>query len=146
MTDPSADSAAERPASRYGRLVRRPRRRAIIALLVVAVAAGVAVAVIGYRRLGTADVTGTLAGYRVIDDQTVSVTITVTRSDPSRPVVCIARARSENGSETGRREVLVGPSQATAVQVTTIVKSSQPPVMGDVYGCGTELPSYLHPR
>jgi hypothetical protein len=27
--------------------------------------------------------------------------------------------------------------------VTTIVKSSQPPVMGDVYGCGTEVPGYL---
>jgi hypothetical protein len=29
------------------------------------------------------------------------------------------------------------------VQVTTIVKSFQPPTMGDVYGCGTDVPSYL---
>ncbi|CFS37713.1 Conserved membrane protein of uncharacterised function [Mycobacterium tuberculosis] len=27
--------------------------------------------------------------------------------------------------------------------MTTTVKSSQPPVMADVYGCGTEVPSYL---
>ncbi|MGH3563442.1 MAG: DUF4307 domain-containing protein, partial [Mycobacterium sp.] len=136
MTDPVNDEAVRRPASRYGRarLPRRPRRRAVIALAVVAAAAGTVVAVISYQRLGTGDVKGALAGYRLIDDETVSVTITVTRSDPLRPVVCIARARSEDGSETGRREVLVGPSEAATVQVTTIVKSSQPPVMGDVYG------------
>jgi phage tail tape-measure protein len=143
MTDPTTDRAVRRPASRYGRLARRPGRWAVIALAVVAVAAGIAVAVIGYQRLGAADVTGELAGYRVIDDQTVSVAITVTRSDPSRPVVCIARVRSKDGSETGRREVLVGPSPTSTVQVTTIVKSSQPPVMGDVYGCGTGVPAYL---
>jgi hypothetical protein len=141
MTDPIADGAV--PASRYGRLPRKPRRWAVIALAVVAVAAGTAVALIGYQRLGTAEVKGDLAGYRVIDGETVSVTITVTRSDPSRPVVCIARVRAADGSETGRREVLVGPSEAATVRVTTIVKSSQPPVIGDVYGCGTDVPAYL---
>jgi hypothetical protein len=137
------DRSVPRPTGRYGPLARGPRRRAVIVLAVVDVAAGTAVAVIGYQRLGSPDVEGTLAGYRVIDDQTVSVTITVTRSDPSRPVVCISRVRSANGSETGRREVLVEPSQAATVQVTTIVKSSRPPVMGDVYGCGTDVPAYL---
>jgi hypothetical protein len=29
------------------------------------------------------------------------------------------------------------------VQVTTQVKTSRPPVVGDVYGCGTEVPGYL---
>jgi len=79
----------------------------------------------------------------VIDNETASITISVTRSDPSRPVDCIVRVRSEDGSETGRREVLVGPSQAATVQVTTTVKSSQPPVMADIYGCGTDVPGYL---
>jgi hypothetical protein len=73
----------------------------------------------------------------------VRVTITVTRDDPSRPVVCIVRARSIDGSETGRREVLVPPSSQKTVQVTTAVKASRPPVVGDVYGCGTDVPSYL---
>ncbi|MDT5102612.1 MAG: hypothetical protein QOI25_125, partial [Mycobacterium sp.] len=67
----------------------------------------------------------------------------VTRKDPSRPVVCIVRARSINGGETGRREVLVPPSSQATVQVTAIVKTSQRPVVGDVYGCGTDVPSYL---
>jgi phage tail tape-measure protein len=111
----------------------------------VVVAAGVLVAVVAYQRLGTAEVTGTLAGYRVIDDETVSVTINVTRSDPSRPVACIVRVRSKDGSETGRRELLIPPAQATTVQITTMVKSHLPPVLGDIYGCGTDVPGYLRP-
>lgn len=134
-----------RPDARYGRprLSRRARRRVAIALGVLVAAAGIVIAVIGYQRISTSAVTGSLVGYRLVDDETASVTISVTRSDPSRPVACIMRVRATNGSETGRRELLVPPSEATTVQVTTTVKSSQPPVMADVYGCGTEVPSYL---
>lgn len=134
-----------RPDARYGRprLSRRARRRVAIALGVLVAAAGIVIAVIGYQRISTSAVTGSLVGYRLVDDETASVTISVTSSDPSRPVACIVRVRATNGSETGRRELLVPPSEATTVQVTTTVKSSQPPVMADVYGCGTEVPSYL---
>lgn len=134
-----------RPDARYGRprLSRRARRRVAIALGVLVAAAGIVIAVIGYQRISTSAVTGSLVGYRLVDDETASVTISVTRSDPSRPVACIVRVRATNGSETGRRELLVPPSEATTVQVSTTVKSSQPPVMADVYGCGTEVPSYL---
>ncbi len=136
-----------RPANRYGRsrLSGVTRRRVIIALGLLVIAAGFAIAVIGYQRLGTSEVTGSLAGYRVVDDETASVTITVTRTDPSRPVDCIVRVRSQDGSETGRREVLVPPSQAATVQVTTTVKSSKRPVVADIYGCGTDVPAYLRP-
>jgi hypothetical protein len=122
---------------------RRSRRSIVIALAVLVVAAGTVVAVVGYQRLGTSDVAGSLAGYQVIDNETASVTISVTRSDPSRPVDCIVRVRSKDGSETGRREVLVPPSGQATVQVTTTVKSSKPPVMADIYGCGTNVPGYL---
>ncbi|MGO9925416.1 MAG: DUF4307 domain-containing protein [Mycobacterium sp.] len=136
-----------RPEARYGRsrLSRVSRRRVVIGLAVLVVAAGLAVAVIGYQRLSTSDVTGSLAGYRVVDNETASVTISVTRSEPSRPVDCIVRVRATDGSETGRREVLVPPSEAATVQVTTTVKSSRPPVMADIYGCGTDVPAYLRP-
>ena len=112
-------------------------------MAVTGVAAGSVIAVIGYQRLGRSEVEGTLAGYRLIDQQTVSVTISVRRTDPSQPVDCIVRVRAKDGSETGRREVLVPPASETTVQVTAIVKSSKPPVMGDVYGCGTDVPGYL---
>jgi hypothetical protein len=135
----------ERPAARYGRqrLSGRSRRALAIGLFVFILAAGVVVALVGFQRLGTGDVKGELGGYRLIDDSTAEVTITVTRKDPSRPVVCIIRARSIDGGETGRREVLVPPSSQATVQVTAIVKSSHRPVVGDVYGCGTDVPAYL---
>ncbi|MBS9534661.1 DUF4307 domain-containing protein [Mycobacterium sp. M1] len=137
MTDPT-------PA-RYGNTGLRatPRRLVAIALAALAVATITGLAILGYHRLSGADVKGELFGYQVIDDQTVSVKITVTRSDPSQPVVCIVRVRAVDGSETGRREVLVPPSDSATVQVTTTVKSSQRPMMGDVYGCGTDVPGYL---
>ena len=132
------------PPTRYGRgRLLPPSRRRAAALAVVVAAVGVVVAIIAYQRLGRSDVNGTLAGYRLIDGQTVSVTISVTRKDPSRPVDCIVRVRTKDGSETGRREVLVAPSTQTTVQVTTIVKSSKPAVVGDIYGCGTDVPAYL---
>jgi Domain of unknown function (DUF4307) len=135
----------ERPADRYGRqrLSRGNRRWIAIGLGVLVLAVGIAIAVIASQRLGTGEVKGELGGYQLVDEETVQVTITVTRDDPSRPVVCIVRARSIDGSETGRREVLVAPSAQKTVQVTTVVKTSRPPVVGDVYGCGTEVPSYL---
>jgi hypothetical protein len=135
----------ERPAARYGRqrLSGRSRRRLAIGLFLLIVVVGVAIAFVGFQRLGAGDVEGKLGGYRLVDNGTAEVTISVTRKDPSRPVVCIVRARSLDGSETGRREVLVPPSATATVQVTTIVRTSEPPVMGDVYGCGTDVPSYL---
>jgi hypothetical protein len=135
----------ERPAARYGRqrLSRSNRRWMVVGLTLLVLAVGVGVAMMGSQRLGTGKVKGELGGYQLVDDETVQVTITVTRDDPARPVVCIVRARSIDGSETGRREVLVPPSTQTTVQVTTVVKASRPPVVGDVYGCGTDVPSYL---
>jgi hypothetical protein len=63
--------------------------------------------------------------------------------DPAVPVVCVVRARARDGAESGRREVLVGPSTQRTVQVTTTVKTFKPPYVGDIYGCGTTVPLYL---
>ena len=81
--------------------------------------------------------------FRVLDDRTVEITLGVTRKDPSRPVVCIVRARSYDGDESGRRELLVAPSEDKTVQVTTVVQTSKPAVVGDLYGCGLDVPDYL---
>ncbi|GAB1815209.1 DUF4307 domain-containing protein [Mycobacterium sp. MUNTM1] len=141
------ETPISRPEGRYGRsrLSRVSRRWVIAALGALVIASGLVIAVIGYHRFGTSDVKGTMASYRVIDDQTASITISVTRSDPSRPAHCIVRVRAQDGSETGRRELLVPPSDAATVQVTTTVKSFEPPVVADIYGCGTDVPAYLRP-
>jgi hypothetical protein len=135
----------ERPAARYGsrQLPRRNRRWILLAVAAAVLIAGVIVAVVAFQRFGGGEVKGELTAYQLIDDETVQVTIGVERPDPSQPVVCIVRARSKDGSETGRREILVPPSTERVVQVTTEVKSTRKPVMGDIYGCGTDVPSYL---
>ena len=114
-----------------------------IALTALAVAAGVAVAAGAYQRFEGNAVEGEMGAFDVLDDKSVSVTISVTRKDPAVPVVCVVRARSRDGAETGRREILIGPSEAKTVQVTATVVAYRQPFVGDIYGCGTDIPPYL---
>lgn len=114
-----------------------------MALSALVVLAALGVAALFYQRFDRIAVKGESAGFEVLDDRTVSVTVSVTRADPSRTVVCIVRARSQDGAETGRREIVVSPSEANTIQVRTTVISYRKPYVGDVYGCGTEVPGYL---
>ena len=143
MTEPSAGPRL--PQSRYGRepMSAATRRRLGIWLGVLVAAAGVGIALAGYQRFVDVDVEGKTATFEVLDDHSVSITITVTRKDPSRPVVCIVRSKSKDGMETGRREILVPPTEAKTVQVKTTVTSFKRAFVGDVYGCGTDVPGYL---
>ena len=143
MTDRSTGPV--RPVSRYGRPrgLSTGRGRIALWLGILVAAVGVALAAVAYQRYEALDVEGETAAFTVLDDQTVEITISVTRKDPAIPVVCIVRARSRSGAETGRREILVGPSEAKTVQVTTTLKSYQRPFVGDIYGCGVDVPGYL---
>ena len=131
--------------SRYGRPGMSPgaRRRMAIGLRVLVVLVGLGMAVTAYQRFEGAEIKSKAVAYEVLDDQTMSVTISVTRRDPSTPVVCIVRVRSRDGAETGRREIVVAGADDKTVQVTTTVKSYARPFVGDVYGCGTTVPGYL---
>lgn len=135
----------DRPVSRYGspRGSAETRRRIAMGLGVAVVVLGVGFAALAYQRFERVDVKGESAAFTVVNDHTVSITINVSRKDPAVPVVCIVRARAKDGAETGRREILVGPSDRTTVQVTTTVESFRPAAVGDIYGCGTDVPGYL---
>jgi len=119
------------------------RRRAAIGLRVLVALAALGLAVVAYQRFEGEAVKSEAVAYEVLDDQTMSVTISVTRRDPSNPVVCIVRVRSRDGAETGRREIVVAGADDKTVQATTTVKSYARPFVGDVYGCGTTVPGYL---
>jgi len=69
----------------------------------------------------------------------------VVRQTPEQPVVCIVRARAEDGDEAGRREVLVAPG-ADTVRATTVLRTSKVPVTGEVFGCSYQVPAYLSTR
>lgn len=118
-------------------------KRAKNVLLVVALVVGLAFAYLGYQRFAVQDVEGKALAFDLVDDSTISIGFSVTRADPGQDVVCIIRARSRDGSETGRREVLIPGSSNQEVEVTSILRTSKPPAVGDVYGCSTNVPEYL---
>ena len=74
----------------------------------------------------------------------VQLRLTVIRDDPAAPAVCIVRARSRDGEETGRKELFVPPA-AGPIVLSTVVHTSRPPVTAEVYGCSFQVPAYLHP-
>ena len=144
-------TAAQLPEGRYGPRGSGPRRRgAALVGLLLTVLAGLVVAVIAYRNLGSTPVRGETLGFILLDSNPdpetygVELRLNVIRDDPSRPAVCIVRARSRDGEETGRREIYVPPA-AGPISLTTVVRTSRPPVTADVYGCSLAVPPYLVP-
>jgi len=139
-------TAGQLPEGRYG--PRAPGRRSGWARLlgtVLAALAGLAVAVIGYHNLAATPVQGEPLGFELLaEPNAVSLRFEVVRENPARPAVCVVRARSLDGEETGRKEVYVPPA-TSAVELTTVIKTSRPPVMADVYGCSLQVPGYLVP-
>lgn len=137
-------TAGQLPEDRYGRRVGSRRRWAVPVGLLLAVLAGLAIAVIGYRNLGTTPIRTETLGFTLLTGNAVQLRMTVIRDDPTRPAVCIVRARSRDGEETGRKELYVPPA-AGPIALTTVVHTSRPPVTGEVYGCSFQVPGYLNP-
>lgn len=138
-------TAPELPEGRYGRRTSRPAPRwAGPLLLGLVVLAGLVVAVVGYRNLADAPIEGQRLAFTLHDDNAVTLRFEVARDDPGRPGVCIVRARSIDGTETGRREVYV-PAAQGRVALSTVIRTSRPPVTAEVYGCSLRVPAYLQP-
>lgn len=137
-------TAPELPEGRYGRRARPMPGWARALLLGLVVLAGLAVAVVGYRNLADPPIEGQRLGFMLHDGNAVTLRFEVARDDPRRPAVCIVRARSLDGSETGRREVYVPPARGR-IALTTVIQTSRPPVTADVFGCSLRVPPYLQP-
>ncbi|MGH4016183.1 MAG: DUF4307 domain-containing protein [Pseudonocardiaceae bacterium] len=144
-------TAGQLPEGRYGPRSPSSGRRSRWARplgTVLAALAGLAVAVIGYRTFAETPVQGQALGFELLSSSSepnaVSVRFEVVRDDPGRPAVCIVRARSRDGEETGRKEVYVPPATGPVV-LTTVVRTSRPPVTADLYGCSLQVPPYLVP-
>lgn len=125
--------------------IRRPPKNATkIALLALVLLVGTGVAYIGYTKFAVNEIEGTQLSFDIVDESTMSIRFSVTRQNPEEAAVCIVRARSRDGSETGRREIYIPPeSSSDTVELTVDVKTSQPPAVGDVYGCSLDVPDYL---
>jgi hypothetical protein len=131
-----------RPEGRYGPQAKAkppaPWRRWVLAGVGLALACGVAF--VAYQNLGSAPIEAERIAFSAAGPGAVRIDLTVTRDDPSRPAVCVVRARVLDGSEGGRREIYV-PPQVSAV--STVITSSGEPVTADVFGCSYEVPPYL---
>lgn len=131
-----------RPTSRYASS-RTPRWLPAV-LFGLVVLAALAVAVVGYRNFGSPPIEGRQTAFRVVDDGSVQITFQVVRDEPQRAAVCIVRARSADGDETGRKEVYVPPGPPSTL-ATTLLRTSRRPVTGEVFGCSYAVPAYLEP-
>jgi len=143
MTETPGTGPADRRADRYGTTPRPTRRWIPLALGAVVLAAGLGVAYIGFQKYGPHDIDAEQLGYTVVDDSTMSVHLKVTRKDPQHPVVCFVRAMARDGSELGRRELLIEPSDSGTIELTTTVRASARPVSSSIYGCSADVPKYL---
>lgn len=119
------------------------RRRWFLVLSTAVVLAGLGLAYLGFTKFGDPDVSGEATGFEVVSPSTVAVQYTVTRSDPSQPVVCVLRALGHDNSEVGRREVLIPGGANKQEGLRNDVPTSTVAAIGDVFGCSTTVPSYL---
>jgi hypothetical protein len=92
------------------------RRRVVIALGTLTVLLGLGVAVGLYQRYEEVAVAGEMVAYDVLDEQTASVTISVTRKDPAVPVVCVVRARARDGAAPGAGERAAAAAQRLGLE------------------------------
>ncbi|WP_328405949.1 DUF4307 domain-containing protein [Nocardia sp. NBC_00403] len=148
MTEPApesagGDAAIERRADRYGTAPRRRPRWIPPVLGGVVVLLGLGVAYLGWQKYGPEDIEAEQLGYVVVDDSTLTVRMKITRNDPQQPVVCFVRAMDKDGTEVGRREVLVEPSDSGTIELSTTVRSSSRASAGSIYACSDQVPEYL---
>ena len=107
--------------------------------------AGVVIAFLGFRSFGDPDISGTATGYDVHSNESITVRYTVDRKNPDQPVVCVVRARAQDGAEVGRREVYIPGGDDAQVGMNSEVRTSREPVIGEVFGCTGNVPAYLTP-
>ncbi|MET0233941.1 MAG: DUF4307 domain-containing protein [Kibdelosporangium sp.] len=132
----------ELPEGRYGsRASAKPAGRWRKWLLpVTGLLLAAAVAYVAYQNLGSAPIEAQRTAFSPAGDSSVRISFTVTRETPSRPAVCVVRARVLDGSEGGRKEVYVPPGVQS---ISTVIRSAGEPVTADVFGCSYQVPSYL---
>jgi hypothetical protein len=131
------------PDDRYGSARgAAPRRWRIWVYGLIALAVSGTVAYVAYRNLGAAPIDAQQVGFSPKANNSMEITIDVTRDDPSRPGVCIVYVQDVTGAESGRKEILVPPGGASR-RMSTVIRSIGKPVTASVFGCSYVVPRYL---
>lgn len=98
------------------------------------------VAFVTYYNLGPKPIEADRTSFEQLPGDALELHMNVRRDDPDQAGVCVVRVRSIDGLETGRREVFV---PAGVDSVSTVIKSTQPPVTASVVGCSYNIPPYM---
>jgi uncharacterized protein (DUF58 family) len=124
----------ETPTGRYGAASTPGRRRRNVVILTVL---GVlVVGLVAWLALGNQgqSVTYETYGYKVVDDQTVDVTLDVT-VDKGTSVECTLEALNAQHAQVGSHDVTFGPSTSKATRYTVALQTSERAVTGNVDTC-----------
>ncbi|MDU0478237.1 DUF4307 domain-containing protein [Staphylococcus chromogenes] len=145
MTDHDSRRST-RPRAQYDTAERRGVAGPIIAIgmIIFLIAAGVVVYQY-YQKVSSVTVSATTANFVRIDDRRLGVDIDVDRDDVSVPSFCIITAMNYDKAEIGRREFLIEPGGNKVQRMHVEIPTRDVPVAAKVYGCATEIPSYLKP-
>lgn len=96
-----------------------------------------------WRNSTSADVSGTITGFSDNTDNSIRMTIDISRDDSSKPAYCIVTALNYNKDEVGRREVVLAADGTSIGRLNVKVPTREQAVATDVYGCSSIFPSYL---
>ena len=111
------------------------RTKALVALLVVVVGAGLSwlvwVMLVHGRPLAQSDITG----FEVVDDHAATATFTVVRRDADVEASCLLRAFSEDHAIVGEANVEVGPGEPTTASLTETIRTERRATSVEMVGC-----------
>ena len=150
MSEPRSDATSPRvPSLPEGRYDDADGQSGVMGKVVAAFLVALVLAIIGagvytmYRLNATPSISTEVIGVEAVDDSQLDMTFTVTRDEPGDAAYCIVRAQDQSKGELGRREIYIPPSEHGTVQITTSIATTARGFMGDVYGCGNDIPAYL---
>ncbi|HEY0239740.1 MAG TPA: DUF4307 domain-containing protein [Friedmanniella sp.] len=138
MTEPAtvdAAAAVERLARRYPPPL--VSRRGKIAITTVATLVALSWLVWTALLHATPTVSGDIAGFQVVSDTAIEVTMTVQRGDPSRPATCDLLAQSTDFQPVAQSTVQVAPSSSQVVNVTQTLTTLRRATSVTVRSCST---------
>lgn len=142
----SGDASPQLPEGRYAKSTDNAglvsSRVMAIILVVLALALVVALGSYIYEQFTAEKIEGEVTSAQVIDDNSVSATASITRSDPDREAICIFRSREYSGAEVGRAEVYLAPGEEVT-NATAEFNTTARAYVSELYGCTYDVPPYL---
>ena len=111
------------------------RTKAVVAVVVVLVAAGLSWLVWVMLAHGRPLAQSDLVGFERVDEHHVEATFTVVRRDADVAASCLLRALAADHSVVGELDVAVGPGGATRQDVKRTLRTEREATSGELVGC-----------